>query len=200
MKGLLIEFFLSGRQCVLHQHTDGHWAYAAGYGGDVGTFGSHLVELHVAVQAEAAFLCRVWYAGGAHVYHGRPFLHHVGRHEVWLPDGGDDDVRLLAFLLQVAAVAVAHGHRRVAVLLLHHELCHGFAYDVAAAQDDALAPAGLDVVAAEQFKDAFRRGGDVAGQSDGHASHVDGVEAVHVLAVVDGLDDLLFRDVLRQGG
>ena len=93
---------------------------------------------------------------------------------------------------------MADGDGGIAVVLLHHELCHGFANDVAAAKDDALLAGGLDVVALEELKDALGGGGDEAGQSDGHAADVDGVESVDVLAEVDGLDYLLLVDVARQ--
>ena len=126
-------------------------------------------------------------------------LHHVGRHEVGLTDGGNDDVGLAALLLQRLRARVADGNSRIAVLLLHHQLGHRLADDVGAAEYDALLAACLDAVALQQRDDAKRRSRDEAGQTDGHAAHVDGMEAVNVLTVVDGLDNLLLVDVLRQG-
>ena len=59
-----------------------------------------------------------------------------------------------AFFLQRLGVAVADGDGGVAVVLLHHELCHRLAHDVAPAEDDAFLAAGLDAVALEQGDDA----------------------------------------------
>lgn len=141
-----------------HQHADGHRADSAGYGGDVSTFGSYLVEFHIAIEAESVFLRSVGDACRAHVDDRSSLFHHVGRDEIGLADSSYDNVRLTAFFLQVAAPAVAYGHRGVAILLLHHKLCHRFAYDVAAAQDDTFLAARLDMVTPEQFQDAFRGG------------------------------------------
>ena len=110
-----------------------------------------------------------------------------------------EDVGFAGFLPELRTLAVAHGDGGVAVCFLHHELCHGFSHNVGAAQDDAFASGCLNVVTAEQFEDALGRGGYEAGQADGHASHVDGVEAVDILAIVNGLDDFLFGDVAGQG-
>lgn len=74
----------------------------------------------------------------------------------------------------------------------------GFAHDVASAEHNAFLARGFDVVVLQQCQDAKRRGGDEAGQADGHASDIDGMEAVDILAVVDGHDDFLFVDVLWQ--
>ena len=95
-------------------------------------------------------------------------------------------------------MAVYDGHCGIAHLLLQHQLCHGAAYDVRASEHHALLSARLDVVAAQQLKDAFRCGTDETGQADGHASDVYRMESVYVLAVVDGLDDPLFADVPGQ--
>ena len=91
------------------------------------------------------------------------------------------------------------GDGGVAMLLLQHELHHGFAHDVAAPHYDALPAGGGDAVAPEEGEDAQWGGADEAGQADGEAADIDGVEAVDVLAMVDGLDDFLAVDVAREG-
>ena len=53
-------------------------------------------------------------------------------------------------------------------------------------------------IAFEQLHDAGRGSRYEAGQADRHAAYVDGVEAVDIFAVVDGLDDALLGDVLGQ--
>ena len=52
--GLLIVFFLTGGKGILHQRTDGHGPYSTRNRRDERAFGSHLVELHVAIQTETA--------------------------------------------------------------------------------------------------------------------------------------------------
>ena len=95
-------------------------------------------------------------------------------------------------------MAVANCHCCVAVLFLHHELCHWLANDVASAQHHTFLSACLYVVASEQCDYAEWCGRDEAWQTYCHASHVYRVEAVNILSVVDSLDNLLFVDVLRQ--
>ena len=94
---------------------------------------------------------------------------------------------------------MTHHHGAVAVLLLHHELCHGLAHDVGASQDDTLLATGRDVVATEQFQDTLGRGTHETGQSQCHAPHVDGGETIHVLLPGNGLVDALLVDVTGQG-
>ena len=55
------------------------------------------------------------------------------------------------------------------------------------------------MIASEQRQYAERRCRDKARQTNSHATHIDGMEAIHVLTIVDGLDDLLLVNVLRQG-
>ena len=95
-------------------------------------------------------------------------------------------------------MGVAYGYGGVTVLLLHHELCHWLANDVGASENDALLSASRDVIALQKGHDAEWGSRDEAGQSDCHAAHIDGVEAVNILAVVDGLDNLLLVNMLRQ--
>jgi len=184
---------------VEHEHANRHWPYSTGDGRDVGAEWCHVFEIDIALQTEAALLGGIGYACGAHINDDGSLLHHVGLEERRLSDGCDDDVGLQAFLLEGLAATVANGHGGIAILLLHHELCHGFAHDVAAAKDDALLAARRYLVAAKQLEDTFWRSADVAGQADCHTANVDGMEAVHVLTVVDGFYDFLFADVLGQG-
>ena len=83
--------------------------------------------------------------------------------------------------------------------LLHHQHGHRFTHDVATTQDDTFLAFCVDVVALQQFEDAVWRGRHVAGQANGETSHIDGVETVHVLTVVNSFDYFLFGDVLGQG-
>ena len=94
---------------------------------------------------------------------------------------------------------MTYGHRSITILLLHHELGHRFTHDVRTSEDDTLLTAGLDIVALQQGDDAEGRSRDEARQTDGHASHVDGMETIHILTIVDSLNNLLLVDVLGQG-
>lgn len=113
-------------------------------------------------------------------------------------NGGDDDVGLTALFFQRGRAGVANRDRGVAIALLHHQRGHRLADDVAASENDTLLARSLDIVTVQKGHDAQRSGRDEARQSDVHATDVDGVETVHVLAVVDSHDDLLLVDMLRQ--
>ena len=93
---------------------------------------------------------------------------------------------------------MADGHRGVAMFLLEHELGHGLAHDVAAAQYHALLARSGDIVALQQGDDAQRSCRDETGQTQRHATGIHRVYAVNVLSVVDSVDDMLLIDVLGQ--
>ena len=147
---LTVVLLFAGCQRVLHQRADGHGTHAARNGGDVGALGTDFVELHIAIKAETALTGGIRNTRGAHVNNDCTLFHHVGGHKVGLADGGDDDVGLTALLFQRLRSRVAHGDGSVAILLLHHELCHGLAYDVASAQDNTLLARGLNVITLQQ--------------------------------------------------
>ena len=185
-------------QRILHQRADGHRTDAAWNGGDEGTLWGYILEIYVAGQAEAALAGSIRNAGSTHINDDSTILHHIGSDKAWFADCRDDDVSLATFLLQVGRVGVTYGDGSVAIFLLHHELCHWLAHDVGTSEDNTLLSAGRDVVTLQERYDAQWGSGDEARESDGHASHIDGMEAVNILAVVDGLDNLLLVDMLRQ--
>ena len=81
---------------------------------------------------------------------------------------------------------------------LHHEGSHRFTDNVTASQYYALFTRCFDFITLQQFEYAVRSGRYVTGQSDRHASYVNGMETVYVFAIVDGFDYFLFGDVLGQ--
>ena len=97
---LLIVFLLAGGEGVLHQRTDGHGADTSGNRCDERALRSHLIELHVAIQAESALARCIRHASGTDIDNHSTLLYHVGCHKVWLTDGSDDNVGLTAFLFQ----------------------------------------------------------------------------------------------------
>ena len=187
------------KQGVLHKRADGHGTYAAGNGSDETALGGNLVKLDIAAQTESALLCGIGYTGGAYVYDYGALLDHIGLDETGLAKGGYYDIGLEALLLDVCGVTVAYGHGAVTrVGFLHQQAGHGLAHYVAAAQYHGFLAAGLDVVALEQFHDAVGRGRYEAWQTDAHAAYVDGMESVHILAVINGLYYMLLIDMLGQ--
>ena len=94
---------------------------------------------------------------------------------------------------------MADGDGRVTPLLLHHQLRHRLADNIRPAEDDTFPAARLNIVAFQQSHDAQRRGRDEARQADGHAPDILGMEAIDILARVDGLNDFLLVDMPGQG-
>ena len=112
-------------------------------------------------------------------------------------DGGDEDVGAAAEAGEVAAAAVGHGDGGVAPGALgHEEQREGLAHDHAAPQHHDARAFGGDVVFEEEALAAQGGAGDEAARVlEGELGDVFGVEAVDVLAGVDGADDGGFVDV-----
>ena len=56
----------------------------------------------------------------------------------------------------------------------------------------------FDVVVLEELQNAVGCSADVARKANRHTTYVDRMESIHVLAIIDSLDNLLLRDMLRQ--
>ena len=95
-------------------------------------------------------------------------------------------------------MGVAYGDGSIAILLLHHQLSHWLAYDVASAQNDAFLATGLNIVMLQQGEDTERSGRDETRHAERHSAHVYRVESVYILAVIYCHGYLLLIDVLRQ--
>ena len=95
-------------------------------------------------------------------------------------------------------MAVTHRHRSIAILLLHHQLGHRLSHNVRATQNHAFLSACLNAITAQERQNSQRCGRDETRQSDGHTAHVNRVEAVYVLAIVNGFNDALLVDMLGQ--
>ena len=93
---------------------------------------------------------------------------------------------------------MAYGDGGIAILLLHHKLSHRLAYNVGASEHHTFLATCLYAVELQQCYDAQRRCRDEAWQTDGHPAYVDRMEAVDILAVVDGHDNLLLVDMAWQ--
>ena len=90
-------------------------------------------------------------------YYGT-LLHHISSNEVRAAVGCNYDVSLATFLLESLGMAVTYSHRRVTILLLHHQLCHRLAYDVASAENNTFLARRLDIITLKQCQYAERCG------------------------------------------
>ena len=123
----------------------------------------------------------------AHVDDHRALAHHVARDQARAADGQEEEVRAAALRRQIGRAGMAQGHRGVAEFTgTGQQQGQGLAHDVRTAQHHGLFAAGGQVVAAQKLDDARRRARDHAGQVEGKAPHVLGMEAVHVLGRIDG--------------
>ena len=115
------------------------------------------IEIHIAGQLA------VRQPVHAHVHDHGPRPDHVGLEELRLADGDDHNVGLAGQGGDVAAAAVADGHRGVgAGRLLHQDQGQRFADDVAAADDDDVGAVQGDAVADQQLLHAVRGTGKKA--------------------------------------
>ena len=98
---------------VEHEHANRHWPYSTWNRRYVGTKRSHILEIDITLQTEAALLRGIRNTRGAHINNDCSLLHHVGLKESGLSDGCDNDVGLQAFLFEGLAAAVANGYASV---------------------------------------------------------------------------------------
>ncbi len=191
---------LGGLQGVGHEHGDGHGADAAGGGGDGGGDFLDFVAEYVAAEAVALLAGVVVDAVHADVDDdGAGFDVFFGNH-FGASDGGDEDVGLAADGGHVLGAAVDDGDGGVApVGLAREQEGEGSADDVGASGDNDAFALGHDVVAFEQFDDAFGGAGDEGIESERQAADADGVKTVDVLVGVDAFDNRHFVESLGQG-
>src|ERR1700682_2925894 len=90
---------------------------------------------------------------------------------------------------------MADGDGRVG---MHEEKRHGFADNVAAAEDDGIGAFDLDVIASQNFHAASGRAGNKAGAPADEATEVDGMKSIDVFGRIDGFEDALGVDLGRE--
>ena len=93
---------------------------------------------------------------------------------------------------------MANGDGGIAVVLLEHELSHGLAHNVAAAQNDTFLSARTYIIVAQKGENAQWCCRYETRQTNRHATDVDGMESVDILPVVDSHNDFLLIDMIRQ--
>lgn len=184
---------------VEHQHANGHRPYPTRHGRDVGAEGGYILKVNIATKTEAFGTRGIGHARGAYIDDYGSFLDHVGRDKARSTNGGNDDVGLATLFLERRTVAVANGDSGVAILLLHHKKGHGFAHNVGTSEHHTAFSTRWDVVAFEQFDDAFGGGRNVAWKADGHLAHIDWRETIDIFGWRNALCYLLFGDVLGKG-
>ena len=188
---------------VAHEHGDGHGADATGDGceraggvdgvgmdvADEGAaFGAELFKAIWEVVKEALGFTGVGDAVGADINDGGVGLDPIGFHVGGFAYGGDDDIGAAEDIGEVTRFGMANRDGGVGV---HKEKSHGFANDIAAAEDGGVGAFDLDFVAAQDFHAAGGVAGDQAGTSANEAAEVDGMEAVHIFGGIDGFEDAL---------
>ena len=135
-------------------------------------------------------------ARDADVDHRRAGLDHVGGDEVRDAHADDDDVRLASDRAEIRGSRVADRHRRVPA---EQKVSDRLTDDLASADDGCMTALDLDAVLVEQHHHA---GGCC--RQEGRAAEVEApgarrVEAVDVLALVDGREHPALVEVLRHG-
>src|SRR6185437_8805954 len=195
---------------VFHEHGDGERSYTSGYRSQRSC---HLIDtgMNITDQGEPFLLeglfadrvsgeelpeyLLVSYAVHPHVNHRCSWLYELVRYQARLPNGRDEDVRLTANFSQVARLGMANGDGGI---MVQQQQSHGLA-DHKASSDYHRAAACYWNVASEQDL-------HYSGWSAGHQgrtpcyqiSHVDRMEAVHILLRRDRQQDLLGIHLWRQ--
>ena len=105
---------------------------------------------------------------------------------------------MATFFFKGGRAAVAYGHCGVAMLFLEHQLSHGLANDVAAAQNHTFLSRCGNFIAFEQCDNAKGCGRNKTGQAQCHATCIHWVNTVNILVVINGIDHLLLVNVLGQ--
>src|SRR5262249_20729621 len=146
---------------------------------DVASHLFHGLEIHVPHKAS------VFASVDPHVDHNGTFLHPSSFHQVGDACRGDDDVRQIYLHQRILCVAVAHGDR---VVLSKQQVRHGLSNDIGTSYDNGLFSVTVIIDLLEDSHDACGSAGDKNRLAHGKTTEVVGVQAVHVLLGIDGLD------------
>ena len=111
------------------------------------------------------------------------------------PDGGDQQVGAPAHTRQIARLGMGDRHRRI---LRQQQLRHRLADDVGAADHHRFQAGERRMHGLGQQHAAERRARHQRRQAAGEPPDIERMEAVDVLGRIDGGDDLLRVDLLRQ--
>ncbi len=79
----------------------------------------------------------------------------------------------------------------------HH--CQGLADDVAPSHDNGILPLNFYVIPLHKLDDSEGRTGLMKGITGKEATHVIGMEAVHIFPGINGIDNCIWINMLREG-
>mmetsp|Transcript_9465 Transcript_9465/g.20743 ORF Transcript_9465/g.20743 Transcript_9465/m.20743 type:complete len:389 (-) Transcript_9465:6-1172(-) len=195
---------------VTHQHSDSHWTHAPRHRGDLRSHLFALCEVGVPHQPVALLHRGVVYRVDAHVDHHRARLNPAALHHLCAAHCAHDDVCPAHHCLDVLRARVRDGDRGVS---LHQQQGHGDAHDVGATQHHRVGALYCHTVPVQQLDAALGRAGDVevyvvkrprrAARSVGFGvcelSDVEGVEAIHIFVLLDGVEHGGLVDVGGDG-
>ena len=131
----------------------------------------------------------------ADVHDGGAFLDVGGADEPAAAGGDDEHVRVARPSGEVGRARVADGDGGVA---LEQQVRDRLADDLAAADHDRVRALELDVVLVQEGQDPERRRGNVRRLAEVELAGVERVEAVDVLDRLDGADDAVLVDAVRE--
>ena len=160
-----------------------------------GTFFAEFLEARWKIAEQIFGLRGVGDFVGAHIDHCGAGIDPIGGDEAGLAHGGDNDVGATHDVGEIARFRMANGNGGVGV---HEQERHGFANNVAAAENDSVGAFDGDMVATENFHAAGGGAGHEAGASANEAAEIDGVETVNVFGGVDGFEDALGVDLFGK--
>src|SRR3984957_10954762 len=202
---------VSGFDGVAHEHGDGHGTDAArnrsesaggvdGIGMDVadqdGAFGFEFFKTLREIFEEAFGFGGVGDPIGADVDHRSTGLDPVGCDVASFAHGGYDDIGPTDDVREVASFGMAHRDGGVGV---QEQQSHGFADDVAAAEDHGVCSFDSYLVAAENFHATGGGAGDQAGAIADELAQVDGMKTIDVFGGIDRFEDALGVHLFGEG-
>ena len=196
---------------VAHEHGDGHGTDAAGNGSegaggvegvgmDVanerGAFGVEFIEASGKIAEQRFGFGGIGDFVGADIDHGGTGAEPIGLDVTGFAHGSDDDIGAANYGGEVARLGMADGDGGVGV---HEEEGHGFADNVAAAEDDGVGAFDGNIVATEDFHAAGGSAGDEAWAAADQTAQIYGMKAVDVFRGIDGFENALGIDLGREG-
>jgi len=150
-------FFLSGEspfaggEGVLHEHRDGHGAYAARDGSDGFAEGGDFLECDIADETVAFRARRVFDAVDPDIDDDGTLRNMFFFQKIRSADGGDYNVGAAGDFREVAGAGMGEGDGGIAAFAFaHQEQCHRFADDAASPDDNDIGTGGFDSGFGEQ--------------------------------------------------
>mmetsp|Transcript_9464 Transcript_9464/g.20740 ORF Transcript_9464/g.20740 Transcript_9464/m.20740 type:complete len:246 (-) Transcript_9464:435-1172(-) len=191
---------------VTHQHSDSHWTHAPRHRGDLRSHLFALCEVGVPHQPVALLDGCIVYRVDAHINDHRARLDPRAPHHLCAAHRTHDDIRPAHYCLDIFRAGVRDGDCGVS---LHEQQGHRDAHDVGPPQNDSICALNHHAVPVQQLDAALRRAAHVevdvvkrprgaprsVGFGVGQLRDVEGVEAVNVFVLADGVEHCGLVDV-----